>query len=651
MDKNLVDLNSQMSTNDPADTSLFYQLLTDSPQAMAVYGTDGLAKFLNPGFIRLLGGAVEEFEGKSLEVLIGQIHPDDRPFFLASLEESRLRPEGSSLPVLLRLLSRQKEYRLIEATIVNRQLDLDHPGQFLYLNPVVDRKLAEDMLLSERERLQVTIQSIGEGVIATDVEGTVTLMNAVAYRLTGWAPGTAVGRRLKDVLTIQDDAGNPLPDPLERVLGAGQPVELTSPMVLVSLKGESYFIEDSATPIRNKKSEIIGAVLVFRDVTRSRRDAQEILKVQKLESIGILAGGIAHDFNNIMTAIMGNISLAQLETVPGSEMDVYLQDLQKASERATQLTHQLLTFSKGGSPVLSPTSLEAVIRDSAQFIIHGSRVELEIIIPKPLPTIEVDKGQLSQVIQNLVLNARQAMPEGGLIRIEAREVQIGEGENPNLQAGAYIRTAVEDLGPGIPQDQLFRIFDPYFTTKAQGNGLGLSIVYSIIRNHGGWITAESPPGKGASFIFYLPAKKSYLLPFQSGFSVTPGKIQGKCLIMDDEDMPRKVIRQMVSYLGLECTEASSPAQALELFESSRNQGVEYDLIILDLTVPGTEGGRETLTKLRSLGAKSRIIVSSGYSSDPVMSRYQEYGFDGSLAKPFSLKDLNEVVQRLLVSSS
>lgn len=635
--------------NTPKLSPDFYRSLwDDSPQSTLVFTKDAVCQYVSPGARRILARSVEDYVGMNWENLIQEIHSEDRVYVRAAWEKLLKGGFGTKLSVLFRLRSKNNDYRLVESTASNRVDDPALCGVVFHLNTVVDRRTAEEMLISERERLLVTLRSIGDGVVATDIEGKITLINKVTEELTGWTQWEAMGKPLPEVFHIvNEETLEKCENPVEKVFRQGTVIGLANHTALISRSGRMYSIEDSAAPIRNKNGEIIGAVLVFRDVTEQKRTNEELLKIQKLESIGVLAGGIAHDFNNILTAIMGNASLAMVQTSPFSPAYELLEGLSQAANRARDLTQQLLTFAKGGSPVLRPVSLPEIIEEGTRFILHGTKVSCQFDFRENLMTAQVDAGQMAQVVQNLVLNAVQAMPEGGNITIAGRNIRIPEDDLMPLPAGPYLKLEFSDTGIGIPKDLLQKIFEPYFTTKDKGSGLGLSIAHSIVKNHNGLLRAESVLGKGTVFHLYIPAlEQSQVHPaLQSlGHGTT---LAGRVLVMDDEDQPRRTIAQMLKFLGFETVEATHGQAAVELLQTDLSRGLRFELAILDLTVPGGMGGREAVTALKTLDPELKAVVSSGYSSDPILSRFQDYAFDGCLSKPFTVSDLARVVRLVL----
>jgi len=384
------------------------------------------------------------------------------------------------------------------------------------------------------------------------------------------------------------------------------------------------------------------------EIYEKHKIQEELLKAKKLESVSVLAGGLAHDFNNILAAIMGNISLALLYTDHDDKRHKLLAEAEKASLRAKDLTQQLLTFSKGGEPVKTLASIEEVIRDSANFVLRGSNVQCKYHFTKDLWPVEVDSGQISQVIQNIVINARHAMPDGGIIDVTCENYDKTQKDRLLTQADSYLKITIQDSGVGMPLKLLDKIFDPYFSTKREGSGLGLAICHSIISKHNGYIKVESVQGEGASFIFYLPALKGQQPAEQLGEETFQVIGSGKALVMDDEEMIRDLAGEMLSYSGYHVTFAKNGEESIDFYKKEMETGIPFDFVILDLTIPGGMGGKEAIKKILQIDPKAKVIVSSGYSNDPVMANYKEYGFSGVIAKPFQLKNLQKAINSVFV---
>ena len=409
--------------------------------------------------------------------------------------------------------------------------------------------------------------------------------------------------------------------------------------------GELFWVEVALkfTEFHGKRF-IIAAV---RDISDRKQVEEELIKIKKLESIGVLAGGIAHDFNNILAAILGNISLANLLLKP-DEVKVHslLQEAEKASLRAKGLTQQLLTFSKGGEPVKSLASISDVIMDSTEFILRGSDVKCEYSFPDDLWHAEIDRGQISQVIQNIILNSSQAMPEGGIITIHCENYVYNGTLTLPIAAGDYIKVSLVDRGVGIPRDLLDKIYDPYFTTKHEGNGLGLAVTHSIIIQHKGHIAVDSKQGQGTTVTIYLPAFKQKKLKEQKEEPLPVGG-KAKILFMDDDKMVRTMANEMLSHYGYEVFLAQDGQEAITLYRESLKDGAPIDLVIMDLTVPGGMGGKETIKEIIAANPQVKAIVSSGYSNNPIMANYGEYGFSAAVSKPYRQEELIKVINRII----
>jgi len=408
--------------------------------------------------------------------------------------------------------------------------------------------------------------------------------------------------------------------------------------------GTISIIAGCSAPIRD--GIILGTVLVFRDITEQRKMEQELLRTQKLESLGILAGGVAHDFNNILTAILGNANLARMYAAQ-DDVTEKLTKIEKMSLQAKDLTQQLLTFSQGEAPCKKTVSLKELIEDSASFALRGSNVRCSFSVPDDLWLVSVNAGQISQVINNIIMNADQAMPEGGVITVRAENVTVEENVLP-LNPGDYVKIAITDQGVGIPKAHLQRIFDPYFTTKQKGSGLGLSICYSIVKNHDGHINAESELEAGTTFYIYLPTSQEK----EEKRAEPEGLLRGggKILLMDDEESILEADGEALQCLGYTVVSARDGKEVLEHYRKALREE-PFDVVIMDLTVPGGMGGEKAIQELKKIDPSVRAIVSSGYSNDPIVAHYREYGFCGVVIKPYTIKELGEILHKVLHDAS
>jgi CheY-like chemotaxis protein len=360
----------------------------------------------------------------------------------------------------------------------------------------------------------------------------------------------------------------------------------------------------------------------------------------------VLAGGLAHDFNNLLTSIMGNINLARNFPSPQVKALERLNEAERAALRAQDLTQQLLTFSKGGAPVKSASSIGELVTETARFVTTGSHVRCEFNIPDDIWTCDVDAGQISRVVHNIVVNAEHAMPDGGTIRITCCNVVVGGGDSVPLASGDYVKISIADTGVGIQPEMIGRIFDPYFSTKQKGSGLGLAASYSIVKKHDGQISVHSVPGVGTTFDIYLPADRRAAAPGRHD-ELQHSRGKGRVLVMDDEELVRGVAVEMIKQLGYDVDYASDGSEAVERYKAGMLGGSRYDVVIMDLSVPRGMGGKDAVEKLREIDPNVRAIVSSGYSNDPIMAEFGKYGFSGVVAKPYRIHDLGRAIQRAM----
>jgi PAS domain S-box-containing protein len=643
-------------------------------------GEDGKFLDVNPALVRILGYDTKE-EVLNLAISDLYCNPDERTQvsrtvlaqgFLKNEELHLTRKDGTPIIVsdtrtivydtegvplycdgILEDITERKKaeeelrtYRLHLEELVKEQTDEVIRTNEKLSKEIHERRLAEESLAAEKERLSVTLRSIGDGVITTDMESTIVLMNRVAEQLTGYTQKEAVGTPLHTVFDIANEKTRiPCENPVEKVLKQGAIVGLGNDTVLRSRDGTERIIADSGAPIYDRASTIIGVVLVFRDITEKRKMEQELLRTQKLESLGILAGGIAHDFNNILTAILGNAGLARMYAAD-SKIVEKLTKIEKASLQAKDLTQQLLTFSKGGEPIKKTTSIKDVIENAVSFALRGSNVRCHFYIPDGLCPVDIDEGQISQALNNLVINADQAMPEGGIIEVRAENVVVTRRDGLPLPLGDYMKLSIKDHGVGIAEAYVEKIFDPYFTTKEKGSGLGLATTYSIIKKHNGYIDVESTPGVGTTFCVWLPASRRMYGEQEE----KPGKIvkgEGRILLMDDEESIREAAGEVLQYLGYTVVTAKDGKEAVEQYTRGLQSGDPFDVVIMDLTIPGGMGGKEALQMLQEIDPDVKAVVSSGYSTSLVMADYQECGFCGVVTKPYSVEELSTMLNKVL----
>jgi two-component system cell cycle sensor histidine kinase/response regulator CckA len=519
----------------------------------------------------------------------------------------------------------------------------DEEGKIIYqdgiLEDITKRKESSEKILRAKQEWERTFDSFPDLIMILDENHTILRVNkAMADRL-GMIPGKLVGQTCFKICHETDKPPECCPCTKMLKKGKGFTQEVHDEVL-----GGDFIV--SCSPMNDAQGNLIGIVHIARDITESKKMEQELRKTQRIESLGLLAGGIAHDFNNILSAILVNIGLAKMYTKSEDDTLTSLCEAENAVSRAKNLTQQLLTFSKGGAPTRTPTSIDRLLRDTADFASRGSNVKCEYSVPEDLWDVEIDEGQISQVVQNLVINAVQAMPEGGVVLIQVENVAPEGNERIPLKEERYIRITVKDQGLGIPRHHLDKIFDPFFTTKQKGSGLGLSTAYSIIKNHNGLITVDSELGKSTAFYIYLPASKENRVEEEVHLKrIAAG--QGKILLVDAEEIILKATGELLHEIGYTVEMARDGVEAVKRFEEAGQANQPYDIVILDLIVPGGLGGQQTIRKLLKIDPKVKVVVSSGYSNDPVLVNYKKYGFAGAIAKPYKIEELSTVIWEAL----
>ncbi len=564
------------------------------------------------------------------------VHPDDRERWDAHCHVAD--EQGMPGAIEMRIVTKQGEARWISH--VCRPV-YGEDGVFLGVrgsnSNATEKKRAMDALEESEDRLRDFLDGAIDLIQSVSPEGRFLYVNR-AWRETLGYDNEAIGRMtLLDI--VAPDRRDHCAALFDRVLAGEDVGRIETRFVardgrIVTVEGHVNCRFEDGRPVATRS--------IFRDITDKKRMEEEIQKASTLESLGVLAGGIAHDFNNILTAILGNISLARLGLPPGVAASARLDEAETASFRAKALTQQLLTFSKGGAPIRQTASAAELIRETAGFALRGSNVRCEFEIPADLWPVVVDEAQVSQVINNIIMNADQAMPDGGIIEVRAGNAAVGAGDEPPLKKGDYVKISIRDHGIGISTENLLRIFNPFYTTKEKGSGLGLTTAYSIIRRHEGTIRVESTVGAGTKFSIFLPAtRKTPQEKGDGGARHAPGR--GKVLVMDDEKALRDVAVDILGAIGYEGAAVKDGAEALAVYRAAMETGRPFDAVIMDLTIPGGMGGKEAVRKLLEIDPAAKAIVSSGYSSDPVMSDFRRYGFRGVIAKPYRVRELGEVL--------
>lgn len=533
-----------------------------------------------------------------------------------------------------------EKYRLdLEEQIKIQTKDLISTNARLY-EEIEERKQIAAALAAEKECLSVTLRSIADGVIASDTEGRITLFNRIAEEITGWRQEEAFNKPLWEVFKLIDTGR-------EESTGIKSGTSSEN-MILITRDNSRCNIAYNTADICDETGNAIGEVITFCDVTDKLKTEEAFIRSEKLKSVGILAGGIAHDFNNILTAIVGNIDLSLMDVNPDKRCYRWLDDAKNAALRARNLTQQLLPFSCGGEPIKKTIKLSEHIRNSCISTLQNSNFSYDLWIDDDLWPVDGDEGQLDQVFNNLIINAKQAMPMSGTISVIAENITTKSGRKSSLRSGKYVKISFKDEGVGISRENLTKIFDPYFTTKHNQSGLGLTSCISIIKKHGGLIDVESELDAGSLFTLYLPASEKQVEKIEVDEKMSSG--QGKVLLMDDNVELITVTTLLLERMGYEVTCCYDGKDAIEIYKEELDSGKPFDVVVMDLSIPKGMGGKEAIVKLHEVDPDANAIVSSGYSNDPVMSDFCSYGFAGVLPKPYNYEALNIEIQNVINSS-
>ncbi len=677
-----------------------YELFTLSPSAAAesivatisdplfLVDLDHNIRTTNSAACRMLGYEMHELVGHP----IGKVFPpsddgESNTNFLKAMETgvvndvetALLTKDGVRIPVSLSWsMTRSRDSRTLGVTFIGRditdrlrfqesleqardnlQLQVEEQTKELTVankmlrEEIGERMKAEEALAEDKEYLSVTLRSIADGVITTDRDGSVVLLNRVAEELTGWRLPDAQGRPLGEVLRVVDeDTREENADPFDRVAGSGEAVMLSEGAVLLGHDGTERIVSYSGAPIRSQIGKIRGLVLVIRDISERRKLEERLFKNRKLESVSVLAAGIAHDFNNILTGIMTSLFVARTQVKPESETYQLLSEAEQSAFRASSLTKQLLTFAKGSTPVRQRLPVRELIEETAGFCLSGSQADYELQLPEDLFDVELDRGQMDQALSSIIVNAEESMPNGGLIRIRAENRSIGSEHALPVRKGTYVTISITDQGGGIPEDDLHRVFDPYFTTKPNHNGLGLTTAHSVITQHEGCIDVESVAEKGSTFYIYLPAApvQQQETDWEIEDSDESPVARRRVLFMDDEDYIRRTAAKLLEHIGYETTTAAKGEDVLDLYRESLDESRPFDVVVLDLSVNGGKGARETIADLRQLDPEVRAVVTSGYATDPILNDFRRFGFTAALSKPYTVQTIEQAISKALEES-
>ena len=636
----------QVSNNQALSRKLTEQIQFVASQETLIgeifaHNSDGMLVLTRDYVIKSLNPAAAEMLEADKDRLIGETFP----FEVSTSATSKLElPEedGSS--------------RLIEISAVEL-LFKNEESLLVVLRDASQHRAHEIELRRDKERLSVTLELIVDAVIATDNSGVIERMNKEASRLTGVSSEEACGQSLGSILRLKNPkSGKVMTDPLSELLSAEHADIPFKQSLLLERKGDASerSVTAKARPITDDVDGMThGCITVLRDITAQIKGEADLIQNGRLHSVILLASGIAHDLNNMLATIMGNISIVSMNLAGDEGNAKKLEAAEAAAMQAKSLTLQLLTFSKDGAQSLEVMTVEKLVEDCAQFVLRGSNVKCVTQTDESIWPIVADKVQLGQVVNNLVINADQAMPAGGTIRINIRNRRLRHAEIPTLKAGEYICIEISDDGIGISPEDIDRIFDPYFTTKKEGYGLGLASSHSIIDSHQGAITVESELNVGTCFSVYLPkTQKGLVTPAVSDkkdpkpdSSIHAGR--GRILVMDDMEAMMHVAGEILTVLGYEVEFTTNGEEAVEAYKKAKESGNPFDAVVFDLTVPGGMGGEEACNILIEYDPDMIAIASSGYATSNIMSNYQDSAFKGVVPKPYRIKEMSDVLKRVM----
>ena len=569
------------------------------------------------------------------------VHPDDRRRVMEAFAGTLLSGGGS--PVAFRALTKDNcDLWLEESGHIQRDSAGNVTGFAGVMRDVTERRRAEDGLRESEEKFRSLFMAEADAIVLFDGEnGFFREVNGAAVKLYGYSR--------EEFLSLHYTAISAEPD--ATIASVNRTLAASADKVALRYHrkkdGTVFPVEISTSTVRLKGRILVCTIV--RDITERKRTEEELQRAEKLESLSVFAGGIAHDFNNLLGGVFGYMEMARETLRPNTRAADYLDNALSSFERAKHLSRQMVTFAKGGAPVKKPLNLGELLRETSGLALCGSNVKAEFATGDDLWMLEADENQLSQVFSNLLINARQAMPKGGVVTVAAQNRSLEANAVGHLPAGTYVAVVIKDRGSGIPQELFAKIFDPFFTTKAKGSGLGLSTSYSIVNRHGGHIEVASEPGAGAAFTVWLPASVGSAAPFSApARDRSPRRsCHGRILVMDDEQAIREMVRDMLVSAGYKVTLAADGEAAVAKYRKAFTAGTPFDLVIFDLTVPGAMGGETAMAALRKIDPGALGIVSSGYADNPVLANAAQYGFAGVTAKPYRKRELLETVKSVL----
>jgi len=616
-----------------------YRLLAqNSPDIITIINPDNSFRYISPAAERILGYTPEE---AIKHMGFDHVHPEDRTPTLAAYARLLESPD-ELLNVRYRLRRKDGSWRFVEAVGNNVLANPAMRAIVLNVRDITDRVKLEKQLRSSEERYRLLVQNSSDMIVLMGRDSKVHYVSPTAERILGYKPEELLGQTGLDFHHPEDRPG--MLDAVNRCFR--NPDEPVLAQYRFRHKDGSWRWLESIANNRLDHPAIRAIVVNTRDITERRRMEDALEKTEQLESLSILCGGIAHDFNNILTVVLTNISMARMYADLEEDIEKMLADAEKASLRGKGLTQQLLTFAKGGEPIKRTVSIATLLEETIDFALSGSNVRCEHDLPEDLWPVEADEGQIGQVIQNVILNADQAMPGGGVIQVRAENVTITEHDPLPLQPGSHVKVTIVDQGIGIPEEHLHKICDPFFTTKQKGSGLGLSSSFSIVRRHKGALRVESRLGGGTKVHIYLPALPEGR-PTRDARRHAAYRGAERVLLIEDDDTLRRSIGKALGRLGYQVECAEDGKEGIRIYEEARASGRPIHVVVMDLTIPGGMGGKDAARELLRIDADAKLIVSSGYSTDSVMSDFRAHGFRAVISKPYRVEDLGKTLRNVL----
>ncbi len=614
--------------------TLLRQIIDLVPHFIFVKDETGKFELVNEATAKVFGTTVEDLTGRRDSEFVAT--EEEAEHFRA--DDLEVINSGKIKFIAKELITdSENNIRYLQTTKVPfRKIDSENTVLMGVAVDITEQVKAEEELAEKSIYLDNILRSATEyAIVTTDLDLYITYYNPLAEQFFGYKPEEVIGKTVQELHTREKVAPERINKAIESIRDHGEY------RFQLAQEGDygKRFLDSRVSGIYDLTNKLVGFALFCVDVTQRMRMEEEQLKLKKLESVGILAGGIAHDFNNLLTALLGNMELAKMHLTSNPDKSrSFLEDAGHSMETAVNLTRQLLTFAKGGDPIREVLHITDIIVKTAQFLLRGGNVKLITDIDSDLCEIEADKGQLNQVITNLVLNAKQAMAEGGVVTIFA--------ENVDIAGNKYVQIRIQDTGTGVAPQFIDKVFDPYFTTKQAGSGLGLASCHSIISKHNGSITVTSELNVGTTFTILLPVtkvfSKSDFIEEKTAISKTISPHNARILLLDDEEEVLEVLGAMLKLMGYSVSLAAEGHEAIEKYKT-----MQFDLVITDLTLPGGVGGERVAQEILILNPEAKIIVSSGYANSSIMANYESYGFMGRIVKPYDYVELQRVVEQVL----